>query len=130
VKPLCFVGFVFLCAGSTSCGPRPAADVGPAARVRVQAHGLGPGWHPGEFGQVATCSAVMIGDPPERPVRLRVIDLDQITAMRVSDRYDGLPGPDGAPRSWRLGADTTGEGWRGVSLDALRKKYAGCLPGR
>ena len=72
--------------------------------------------------------AVMVGEPPDRPVRLRVVDFAEVTKMLVSDRYDGLPGPDGSPRKPGPAPDTAGERWRKVDLDALRKKQGDCLP--
>jgi hypothetical protein len=113
----------------SSCGPEPVSDLAYAARVRVQARKLGRGWHTGSIGTIGggECKAVMVGEPPDRPVRLMVVDFADVADLLASDRYDGLPGPDGAPRRMAPGADTTGEGWRKVDLEALRKKHGGCV---
>ena len=114
----------------SSCGPEPVSDLAYAARVRVQARQLGTGWHTGSIGTVGgECKAVMVGEPPDRPVQLKVVDFADAADVLVSDRYDGLPGPDGAPRKMAPGADTTGEVWRKVDLEALRRKHGGCLGG-
>jgi hypothetical protein len=114
----------------SSCAAESAHDLGQGARVRVQARQLGTGWHTGSIGTVGgECKAVMVGEPPDRPVRLTVVDFADVADLLASDRYDGLPGPDGAPRKMAPGADTTGEGWRKVDLEALREKHGGCLGG-
>lgn len=112
----------------SSCGPEPVSDLAYAARVRVQARQLGTGWHTASIGSIGgECMAVMVGEPPDRPVRLKVVDFADVADLLASDRYDGLPGPDGKPRTLAPGADTTGEVWRKVDLEALRRKHGGCL---
>ncbi len=115
----------------SSCRPEPVSELAYAARVRVQARQLGTGWHTGSIGTIlgGECKAVMVGEPPERPVRFTVVDFADITVLLVSDRHDGLPGPDGKPRTLAPGADTTGEGWRKVDVEALRRKHGGCVDG-
>lgn len=115
----------------SSCGPEPVSDLAYAARVRVQARQLGTGWHTGSIGTIrgGECKVVMIGEPPDRPVRFTVVGFADVDDLLASDRYDGLPGPDGKPQTLAPGADTTGEGWRKVDLEALRQKHGGCLGG-
>lgn len=113
----------------SSCGPQAAAGVGEGARVRLQARSLGPAWHQATIGAVGDCMAAMIGEPPEQPVRMKVIKLEDVTRMQVSSRYDGLLDAEGAVRAWAPGADTTGEQWRDVALDAVQAKQGNCLPG-
>ncbi|HEY7767967.1 MAG TPA: hypothetical protein VIB55_07275 [Longimicrobium sp.] len=116
----------FLC----GCSSNTVTEVGYAARVRVQARQLGPGWHAATVGRVGgTCMTVMVGDPPEAPVRVDVVDFGDVAEMLVSDRFDGLPGPDGTPRKWAPGADTTREEWRKVELGPMREKHGNCSRG-
>lgn len=93
--------------------------------MRVTAERLGPGWHEGMVGAVGDCLVVMVPEPPEAPVRLRPIQLADISELHVSRRYGGAGNP---PRLWVPGADTTGEGWTNVSVPALRQRYGGCTP--
>lgn len=105
------------------CGRADAPPVGPDARVRIVADRLGPGWHGGLVGSVGDCAVVMIGDPPAAPVRLYPVQFSEIRELRVSDRYDGAGDP---PRGWTPGADTTGERWTSVPVEALRARYGDC----
>lgn len=107
---------------TTACG-NPTPEVGPDARVRIVTDQLGPGWHGGLVGSVGECAVVMIGDPPDAPVRLYPIQFSDIRGLRVSDRYDGAGDP---PRGWAPGADTTGERWTEVPVQALRDRYGDC----
>lgn len=113
-----------------ACSSDAVTEVGYAARVRVQARQLGPGWHAATVGRLGdTCMTVMAGDPPDAPVRVDVVDFADVAEMLVSDRFDGLPGPDGTPRKWAPGADTIGEGWRKVGLGPMREKHGDCSRG-
>jgi hypothetical protein len=113
-----------------ACSPDTVTEVGYAARVRVQARQLGPGWHAATVGRLGdTCMTVMVGDPPDAPVRLDVVDFADVAEMLVSDRFDGLPGPDGTLRKWAPGIDTTREEWRKVDLGAMREKHGNCSRG-
>lgn len=107
-----------------ACGRTDAApEVGRDARVRIVAERLGPGWHGGHVGSVGECVVVMIGDPPNEPVRLYPVEFSEIRELRVSDRYDGAGTPR---RGWTPGADTVGERWLNVPVQALRDRYGGC----
>jgi hypothetical protein len=130
MKPLGRVRCIIVAGLLSSCAAEPEQELETGARVRVQARQLGTGWHTGSVGTVGgECMTVMVGEPPERPVRFKALDFADVAELLVSDRYDGLPGPDGAPRTMVPGADTTGEGWRKVDLEALRRKTGGCLNG-
>ncbi|HEY0023084.1 MAG TPA: hypothetical protein VGB24_09240 [Longimicrobium sp.] len=114
----------------SACGPEPVSDLAYAARVRVQARQLGKGWHTGSIGTLAnSCMTVMVGDPPDAPVRFDAVDFADVDELLVSDRFDGRPGPDGTVRKWAPGADTTREEWRKVDLGAIREKHGNCSRG-
>lgn len=111
------------CSGHTD-PPRPDAPlVAPGARVRVVAERLGPGWHAGLVGTVGDCVVVMVGEPPDAPVRVYPVEFADVAELRVSSRYDGAGDP---PRRWSPGADTTGERWTQVDAAALRARYGEC----
>jgi hypothetical protein len=114
---------VSACARRADAPPADAPGVGPGARVQVVAERLGPGWHGGLVGSVGECVVVMVGEPPEAPVRLYPVEFAEISRLRVSDRYDGDGDP---PRRWTPGADTSGERWTQVSLQALVGRYGDC----
>jgi hypothetical protein len=99
------------------------AELNADARVRIVSERLGPGWHDGMVGAAGSCVVVMVPQPLPGPVRLRPIRLDDISQLQVSRRYDGTGSP---PRLWTPGADTTGEGWRPIAIQALRARYSGC----
>lgn len=104
--------------------PRPDAPrVAPGARVQVVAERLGPGWRAGLVGTVGDCVVVMVGEPPEAPVRVYPVEFADVAELRVSSRYDGAGDP---PRRWSPGADTTGERWTQVDVSALRTRYGAC----
>lgn len=128
-KPLGRVRCVIIAGLLSSCAAESAHDVGQGARVRLQARSLGPAWHPATIGAVGDCMAAMVGEPPDQPVRMKVIGLNDVTRMQVSSSYDGLRDGAGTVRAWAPGADTTGEQWREVALDAVRTKEGNCLPG-
>jgi hypothetical protein len=73
-----------------------------------------------------SCMSAMVGEPPDRPVRFTVVDFTDVTEMLVSERFDGLPGPDGTARKWAPGADTTREEWRKADLGPMREKHGNC----
>lgn len=115
------------CSGVERENASLATDVGRGARVRIQTNGTR--WDGADIGAVGGCMAAMIPEPPEQPVRVRVIALGDVTRMQVSSRYDGLPDANGARRAWAPGADTTGEQWREVALDVVRQKHGNCVIG-
>jgi hypothetical protein len=112
-----------------SCASHPAAEIGQGARVRLQTGADASAWQGATIGTVGDCMAAMVGEPPDEPVRMKVIGLNDVTRMQVSSRYDGLRDREGAVRGWAPGADTTGEQWREVALDAVRAKQGNCSPG-
>lgn len=118
-----------LLATAPACGgSAPAPALQPAARVRVVADGLPPGWHAAETGTVGDCLMLMVPQPPENPTRLIPVSLEQVADLRVSSLFDGRAGPQGAPRAYTAGADTTGEEWLRVDLEALRRAHGDCVP--
>jgi hypothetical protein len=112
-----------------SCTRNAEPEIGQGARVRLQTGSDAAAWQGATIGTVGDCLAAMVGEPPEQPVRMKVIGLNDVTRMQVSSRYDGLRDGEGAVRAWAPGADTTGEQWRDVALDAVRAKQGNCSPG-
>ena len=117
------------------CGCGPAAQeptLAHGARVqfkpRASPRASVAAWQSGVMGTVGPCLAVMVPDSWSEPRRFDVRLVDSIAAIRVSSRFDGLPGPDGTPRVYRIPADTAGESWRELPIAPLRARYGGCTP--
>lgn len=117
----------------TACG---AADTGSAADVelpsgaRVQFESAtSRGSRVGIVGTVGECTAIMVPDSWSAAERFDVVRIGDVRALRVSTRYDGRPGDDGAPRITPIPPDTAGEGWRELPIDAVRERYGACEPG-
>lgn len=121
---------VLLALGAVAgCGrPSAAAALHPLARVRFMAPHLGPGWHTGEVGTIGECVTVLLPEPADAPVRLTPVAFERIGELRVSSVYDAEPGPRAPARTYTAGADTTGERWIPVDLEAVRRQYGGCTP--
>jgi len=90
----------------TACaGEEPGLRFG--SRVRVMADSLGPGWHRGSVGTIDDCVVVMIGKPPDAPVRLYPMDVADLTRIEVSDSSGGR--------------------WTPLSAEKLRERHPRCL---
>jgi hypothetical protein len=119
-----------------ACSPTADPDVTlqPGARVQFAEDAAAELWTAAIVGHVGSgqdddCTTLMVPDSWEQPERYRIVRLDAVGALRVSTRYDGLPGEDGRPRATSVPPDTVGEGWTPLPIDAVRRRYAGCEPG-
>ena len=110
-------------ATAACAGEAEPAELNADARVRIVSERVGPGWHEGMVAAAGNCVVVMVPQQLPAPVRLRPVRLEDISQLQVSRRYDGGGSP---PRLWVPGADTTGEGWRPMPIQALRARYTGC----
>lgn len=100
-----------------------AAPLEYGARVRVASERLAPGWHPAVVGTVGECLSVMVLEDGPRP-SFSGVPYESLTALEVSSFFPG--GEE--PQQYRIGADTAGEEWRPLDVDAVRARYGGCLP--
>jgi hypothetical protein len=112
-----------------ACGhPEAGEETELPFSARVQVLTGGKPWRSGVTGTAGNCTGVMIPDSWSAPRRFNVVLIDSVTGLRISSRYDGRPGPDGKPRTFEIPGDTTGETWRDLPLDPIRKRYGGCSP--
>ena len=123
---ICF-GLIFV----SACVDSPHLDVELPAGARVQYADdpAGSRWTAAIVGTVGECTALMVPDSWDAPEGYIIVRIDSISALVVSDRYDGRTGEDGRLRATRVPPDTVGEGWTPVPIEALRRRYGGCEPG-
>ena len=113
-----------------ACGGTGDADaeLPSGARVRFESAATRR-WTTGLVGAVGECTAIMVPNSWAAAERFDVVRIGDVHALRISTRYDGRPGDDGAPRITPIPPDTAGEGWRTLPLDAVQARYGACEPG-
>ena len=120
-------------AGACAGDPPEAVELPMGARVQFADDPAGSRWTAAIVAAVGNaageCPMLAVPDSWADPQMYRLVRLDSISALAVSDRYDGRPGADGRPRRVTTPPDTVGEGWTPVPVEALRRRYGGCEPG-
>lgn len=112
-----------------ACGGADAeAELPNGARVQFESEATRR-WTTGLVGTVGECTAIMVPGSWEAADRFDIVRIGDVRALRISTRYDGLPGDDGAPRITPIPPDTAGEEWRTLPLEAVQARYGACEPG-
>jgi hypothetical protein len=117
---------VCLCVLQAACEGAAPPELPSGARVQFPSPRPAGQWTAAIVGKVGECTALMVPDDWTAPNRFRVVRIDSVRELRISTRYDGLPGDDGRRRTVKLPPDTVGEGWTSLPLRALRARYGAC----
>ena len=111
-----------------SAPPRPnlALEIPLDARVRITAHQLGPGWHPGHLIRSSDRCRIVTVATANHPEPIAVLNVGQIEELQISRKS---PPPDW----WTDPAED--EGWTAVPMsqlqnesDRCRSRYPGAPP--